>query len=387
MNKVEDREPPIYRNIASQKRPKSEMKKTEIGWIPRDWEVKELSEITTSISSGVSKKYSFMGKYPVYGSTGQIGSSDTYHYIGEKILIARVGANAGTINRVKGKYGVSDNTLIINLKQDCLIQFVYYKLMNYGLNKLIFGSGQPLITGGQLKSIKISFPPLPEQKAIAQVLSEMDELIASFDALIQKKQAVKQGAMQQLLTGKQRLEGFEGEWEVKKISEIVDITTGNKDTKDKIDSGKYPFFVRSQTVERINSFSFDGEAVLTAGDGVGVGKVFHYINGKFDFHQRVYKISGFNEVIDGYYFYLYFSDNFLKRILSLTAKSSVDSVRMETISKMKIPLPPIQEQKAIAQILSDMDAEIEALQAQKAKYEALKQGAMQQLLTGKIRLI
>src|SRR3989338_984802 len=99
------------------------------------------------------------------------------------------------------------------------------------------------------------------------------------------------------------------DWEVDKIQNLADITTGAKNTQDRIPDGDYPFFVRSQTVERINSYSFDGEAVLTAGDGVGTGKVFHYINGKFDFHQRVYKISNFSDRLDGYFFYLYFSKN------------------------------------------------------------------------------
>lgn len=121
------------------------------------------------------------------------------------------------------------------------------------------------------------------------------------------------------------------EWEVDKIKNITSITTGAKNTQDKIDDGEYPFYVRSSIIERINSYSFDGEAVLTAGDGVGTGKVIHYINGKFDFHQRVYKISDFSEKIDGYFFYLFFSNYFLKRIMSMTAKSSVDSVRMEYI--------------------------------------------------------
>src|SRR5690606_5742417 len=85
------------------------------------------------------------------------------------------------------------------------------------------------------------------------------------------------------------------EWAIKEIGEVVEITTGAKNTQDRIKDGDYPFFVRSQTIERINSYSFNGEAVLTAGDGVGTGKVFHYINGKFDYHQRVYMISGFSK--------------------------------------------------------------------------------------------
>ena len=115
--------------------------------------------------------------------------------------------------------------------------------------------------------------------------------------------------------------------------------------------------------------------------------MFHYINGKFDIQQRVYKISDFCSRVHGYYFYLYFSFNFLDRIMAMTAKSSVDSVRMEMIADMEILLPKIQEQKAIAQVLSDMDAEIEGLEEKLEKYKTIKQGMMQELLTGRIRLI
>ena len=130
------------------------------------------------------------------------------------------------------------------------------------------------------------------------------------------------------------------DWALEEIQNVAEITTGSKNTQDRIQDGFYPFFVRSQTVERINSYSFDGEAVLTTGDGVGTGKVFHYINGKFDFHQRVYKISDFSERLIGYFFFLCFSQNFFNRIMQMTAKSSVDSVRREMIAKMVIPLPP-----------------------------------------------
>jgi len=177
------------------------------------------------------------------------------------------------------------------------------------------------------------------------------------------------------------------DWGFDFIDNLAHITTGGKNTQDRVDDGEYPFFVRSQTAERINSYSFDGEAVLTAGDGVGTGKVFHYINGKFDAHQRVYRISDFNERINGYFFYLYFSSYFYNRIMQMTAKSSVDSVRMEMIAKMPIPLPPTKaEQEAIAEALSDTDALIESLVQLIAKKRHIKQGAMQELLTGKKRL-
>ncbi|MBI4698408.1 MAG: restriction endonuclease subunit S [Nitrospirae bacterium] len=171
------------------------------------------------------------------------------------------------------------------------------------------------------------------------------------------------------------------DWATDKIKNLASITTGSKNTQDRVDSGEYPFFVRSQTVERINSYSFNGEAVLTAGDGVGTGKVFHYIKGKFDFHQRVYKVSDFKDEIDGYYFFLYFSNNFFKRIMQMTAKSSVDSVRMEMIADMQVPLPPTKaEQTAIANALSDADALIQSLEKLIAKKRNIKQGAMQKCL-------
>jgi type I restriction enzyme S subunit len=177
------------------------------------------------------------------------------------------------------------------------------------------------------------------------------------------------------------------DWEIDFIENLAHITTGSRNTQDRVDDGQYPFFVRSQTVERINSYSFDGEAVLTAGDGVGTGKVFHYINGKFDAHQRVYRISDFNERINGHFFYLYFSSHFYLRIMQMTAKSSVDSVRREMIAKMVIPHPPTKaEQEAIAKALSDADALIESLEELVTKKRQIKQGAMQELLTGKKRL-
>jgi len=177
------------------------------------------------------------------------------------------------------------------------------------------------------------------------------------------------------------------DWDLDCIDNLANITTGGKNTQDRVDDGEYPFFVRSQTIERINSYSFDGEAVLTAGDGVGTGKVFHYINGKFDAHQRVYHMSGFSDRINGYYFYLYFSSHFYNRIMQMTAKSSVDSVRREMIAKMLIPLPPTKsEQEAIAEALSDADALIESLKQLIAKKRHIKQGTMQELLTGKKRL-
>lgn len=161
------------------------------------------------------------------------------------------------------------------------------------------------------------------------------------------------------------------DWAYKPISECCKIETGNCNTEDRVDNGQFPFFVRSQKVERINTYNYDCEAVLTAGDGVGTGKVFHYINGRFNAHQRVYVMSEFKNVI-GKYFYYYFSQYFLDEVLKYTAKSSVDSVRRNMIADMIIPVPCIEEQKAIAQALSDMDDLIVSEEKLVEKYKNIK---------------
>ena len=175
-------------------------------------------------------------------------------------------------------------------------------------------------------------------------------------------------------------------WDIARIDQLASITTGSRNTQDRVEEGSYPFFVRSQKVERINSYSYDGEAVLTVGDGVGTGKVFHYIHGKFDVHQRVYRISKFSNRLDGRYFFYQFSNRFYRRSMSMTAKSSVDSIRLEMIAGMEVPVPPLAEQRAIAEALGDVDALLDGLNQLIAKKRDLRQAAMQQLLTGQTRL-
>ena len=175
------------------------------------------------------------------------------------------------------------------------------------------------------------------------------------------------------------------DWEVDILGHCVRIETGSRNTEDKKDNGRYPFFVRSQQVEHIDTYNYDCEAVLTAGDGVGTGKVFHYYNGKFDVHQRVYILSEFDKVI-GRFLYYYFKMNFLKEVEKYTAKSSVDSVRRDMIAKMQIPIPATKEQISITEALSDIDNLTSSLQKLIDKKKTIKQGVMQELLTGKKRL-
>ena len=187
------------------------------------------------------------------------------------------------------------------------------------------------------------------------------------------------------LKPKLRFKEFEGEWEEVQLGKTCTVKTGGSDTQDRVDDGKYPFFVRSNTVERINSYSFDGEAILTSGDGVGVGKNFHYINGKFDFHQRVYALHSFEEGFFGKFIYQFFVEKFYRRVMRLSAKNSVDSVRMSMITEMKIGFPLLKEQQKIANFLTAVDSKIQQLQRKKELLETYKKGVMQQLFSQQVR--
>ena len=136
---------------------------------------------------------------------------------------------------------------------------------------------------------------------------------------------------------------------------MCSISTGKSNTQDKVEDGIYPFYVRSPIVERSNRYLYDEEAVLTVGDGVGTGKVFHYVNGKYDLHQRVYRMFDFSDEVSAKYFYYYFSNHFYEIVMAMTAKTSVDSVRYEMIADMDFSIPNLEEQKKISAYFDHLD--------------------------------
>jgi len=247
--------------------------------------------------------------------------------------------------------------------------------------------GTKRIPTGDLLASHVPLPPPAERRAIAEALSDVDDLLGALDALIAKKGAIKQAAMQQLLTGKTRLPGFCGPWEAKHLGEIAHIKTGCRNNEDKVADGSYPFFVRSEHIERINTYSHDCEAILVPGEG-RIGDIFHYMKGRFDVHQRVYAITKFASEVSGRFVYFHMAMNFGVWAMQNTVKATVDSLRLPTFQKFAMEIPPsIDEQVAIVNVLSDLDAEIAALARRRSKTRAIKQGMMQQLLTGRVRLV
>ena len=234
-----------------------------------------------------------------------------------------------------------------------------------------------------LLAMPIKVPSLPEQQKIADFLSNVDSIITAETKILNTLQKKKKALMQKLFTQQLRFKSDDGTdfpaWEEKKVIDFAKVDTGANNTQDKVEDGPYPFYVRSPIIYRSNKYIFDfPEAVLTVGDGVGTGKVFHYVQGKFDCHQRVYVIHDFENVL-GKYFYFYFSEKFYARVKPMSAKNSVDSVRREMITDMKIPIPCKAEQQKIADCLSSMDSLIQNQQKVVTTWQQRKKALLQQM--------
>ena len=221
---------------------------------------------------------------------------------------------------------------------------------------------QPNLSMRELEKFPVSVPSnLEEQKKIGDYFRNLDHLITLHQRKCEQTKTLKKYMLQKMFSqdGEKvpqiRFEGFTEDWEQRKVSELCSISTGKSNTQDKVEDGEYPFYVRSPIIERSTKYLYDEEAVITVGDGVGTGKVFHYVNGKYDLHQRCYRMYGFSDELNAHYFYHTFSKLFYKRVMAMTAKTSVDSVRLEMISDMKIPVPNVEEQRKIGNLLDGID--------------------------------
>ena len=272
-----------------------------------------------------------------------------------------------------------------------------------------------LTNGKALTSVEISIPPLPEQRAIAAALSDIDGLIDALNTLIAKKQAVKQATMQQLLTGRTRLPEFSGEWESKRLGGLFTfLTTANNPHSDLGDSGEvhyihygevhalsYPVLdCAQQNLPRIDKALVERLAPLQDSDLVmvdasedlaGIGKSVE-IKGVQD--KTI--VAGLHTILcrghsqswaKGFKAYLQFVPAFKGALARVATGISVYAISKSQLAEITLPLPEKREQAAIAAVLSDMDSEIEALERRRDKTEAIKHGMMQELLTGRIRLV
>ncbi|MBR2139612.1 MAG: restriction endonuclease subunit S [Phascolarctobacterium sp.] len=231
-------------------------------------------------------------------------------------------------------------------------------------------------------SLNTFLPILDEQEKIVDFLNIVCRKINNQQAIVESLEKQKKGLMQKIFSQELRFKDDDGkefpDWEEKLIKEVCSISTGKSNTQDKVDDGVYPFYVRSSVVEKSDKYLYDEEAVLTVGDGVGTGKIYHYVNGKYDLHQRVYRMYDFVGV-SAKYFYFYFSSHFYDRVSKMSAKNSVDSVRLNMIADMRISVPCMGEQTKIVEVLTGVERQLNISKEVLEHWRQIKKGLLQQM--------
>jgi len=394
--------------------------RTEVGVIPEDWDIKTFNDVTLKIQDGTHFSPRLGGNDYLYVTSRNIGPgkldvSDVERISKEehRKIYARCDTKKGDLLLTKD--GVNTGNAAINtLNEECSLLssvaflrfdmerhdprfYLYFILSDEGqkqIKSLMSGNAITRLTLQKIRRLIIPVPLLPEQRAIATALSDVGELIGALDALIEKKRAIKQAAMQQLLTGKTRLPGFEGKWSEKSLGELASITMGQSPPSKyyNLHGDGLPLIqgnadlIERHTIARVwttwaAKHCNAGDLLLTVRAPVGsVG-----IATQDSCLGR--GVCGLKPLGDtAFLFQALINSEAQWRILE--QGSTFTSANSKQIEQFRLICPEDEgEQHAIAAVLSDMDAEIAALERRREKAEQIKQGMMQQLLTGRIRLV
>lgn len=415
---------------------KTRFKHTEIGPIPQDWGIYPFADLGTTVDGDRGINYPGQSDFSNHGfclflsaknvtrngfrfddcifvsenkdkqlNQGKLERNDivlttrgtvgNFAYFGQSVPFENIRINSGMI--------------ILRLRtSELLSNFLYEQVKSQVLwkqiEKMVFGSAQPQLTARDIKTFKILVPPLPEQRAIANALSDVDALINSLDRLITKKRDIKQATMQQLLTGKTRLPGFTGEWVSKRFGDIADIDTDNLGSSTNCDYAfKYISLedvdrgsLTSYTEQQFSSAPSRARRKLVFGD-ILVSTVRPTLQSHLLFRSTEANwicSTGFSvaRCKDGlanphFVFFSLFGNSITKQIETLLTGSNYPAINGGDVKRLEILLPSPEEQAAISNILSDMDSELSTLERRRDKTILLKQGMMQELLTGRTRLV
>jgi len=408
---------------------KSGYKQTEVGVIPEDWEVKAFEELAHiergkfTVRPRNDPRY-YGGDIPfiqtgdVTNSNGKINTfSQTLNKEGLRVsklfprgtLFFTIAANIGDVGFASFDTACPDSLVAISPMKETDVIWLSYELSKRkaSFESIATHNAQLNINLEKLRPYPLPLPPLPEQRAIAGALSEVDALLGAQEALLAKKRDLKAAAMQQLLTGQKRLPSFTGEWEVRRLGELGTFFKGSGVRKDDSQSGELPcirygeiYTRHSDYIKKFYSFISPEVAatarllkqgdLLFAGSGETkeeIGKCVAYVD-SFEAYAGGDIVILRPQNVDP--LFLGFSSNtpsINRQKASRGQGDAVVHISSSSLADIIVQLPPLPEQTAIAAVLSDMDAEIAALEAQRDKTRTLKQGMMQELLTGKIRLV
>jgi type I restriction enzyme S subunit len=373
-------------------------KLTEVGVIPEEWKVARL-RATCSMKSGdgiTSARIDQFSRYPCYGGNGLRGFTSCFTHDGSYALIGRQGALCGNVLGAEGKFFASEHAIVVTALVQTDIQWLTYVLSEMHLNQYSESSAQPGLSVSKLLNLELALPPTKaEQRAIAGALGGVDALLGALEKLIVKKRDLKQAAMQQLLTGQKRLQGSRGAWQVRLLGEGIILLSGHHVLAQhcNIQGVGVPYLTgpadfqngkiqHTKFTERPTTLCAPKDILVTV-KGSGSGTLI-IADAAYCISRQLMAIR----VSDWDSRFIYYS--LLQNASQIKAASVglIPGLSRSDILDQSLPIPPeIVEQTAIAEVLSDMDAELAALEQRRDKTRAIKQGMMQELLTGRIRLV
>lgn len=416
-------------------------KQTEVGVIPEDWEVVSLGDAVEFLDGQrrpikYSERTKISGIYPYYGASGIVDHVNDYIFDEELILLGEDGENILSRNlplafKVTGKIWVNNHAHVMRPNDNFNITFLTDFLESLDYSLLNSGSAQPKLNKASCLKIKVVKPSKQEQTAIATALSDVDNLIQSLEKLIAKKEAIKTGTMQQLLTGKTRLpkfatredgspKGFKQtelgqipeDWDFIRLPKVawfqegpgvrnnqfesygVKLLNGTNIDKGRLLLDKTERYISEKLAYgQYSHFMIDNLDILIACSGVSIDRFDEKVTIVNDKHlplclnTSTMRFKPNNEKLYRFYLFYFLKSSLFKKQIGGTATGSAQlNFGPFHVNKVIIFLPSTKEQTAIATILSDIDTEIQALQQRLEKTKDIKQGMMQQLLTGKVRL-
>lgn len=306
-----------------------------------EWVETELQDIVPNICSG-KDRISNSGEVALYGSTGVIGRTNSASYKENIVLVARVGANAGQMQIGNAPCGVTDNTLVIDAKE--WNYYIYYFLQHYNLNRLVFGSGQPLITGGMLKRIKVRYGCKAERNNITRLLCLIDERIATQNKIIEKLQSLIKG-ITILLTTK-------GEPNTT-IAQCLECHSSTLQEREVSHSGLYKVFGANGLLGYTDMPQMNGDSILIIKDGSGVGTV-SYAQGDFSIIGTLNYLTALSNYDVRYLYFVLSVFNFQ----SYKTGMAIPHIYFKDYGNAKIYCPPLSEQKRIANVLGKLESKL-----------------------------
>jgi type I restriction enzyme S subunit len=395
-------------------------KQTEVGVIPEDWRVVPITRITREIFLGLTSKVDYVeqgGGVPLIRATDIAGgrlsfaSARMISVVQHKkltqyrqarrgdVLVSKSGSlGVCAIVDVDREFSIYESIIVLQPGPNLHSAFLLCLLRDERTQKRMLGekvgSSVSHLNLEMFRNLIVPLPPSQaEQRAIATALSDVDALLSALDALIAKKRGLKQAAMQQLLTGQTRLPGFYGKWQVKTLEQSADCLDGVRvplnEAQRAAMKGDYPYCGANGVLDYVNGFVIDDDIILMAEDGgyfdeFETRPIAYRMKGKCWVNNHAHILKAKASFDQGFLFYSLVHKN----ILPFLASGTRAKLNKSEMNKIEVRFPRTEaEQSAIAEVLTDMDAEIAALDQRREKTRNLKQAMMQELLTGKTRLV